>query len=112
MRPHFSLQQYYTFLPSAVLYRHIDIDIDIDIDKDQFHLFFAPRTMHPCPPFSTTRPSPLHCPYACTSEHNRGPDQDSSWKAVAEEPDAEEKTDKFAHVKRDGDTEGGCSRAE
>lgn len=31
---------------------------------------------------------------------------------VAEEPDAEEKTDKFAHIERDGDTKGRCSRAE
>lgn len=68
--------------------------------------------MHSFPPFSTTQPLPLHRPYACAPEHNRGPDQDSFWEAVAEEPDAEEKTDKFAHIERDGDAEGGCSCAE
>lgn len=68
--------------------------------------------MNPPPPFAITHPLPLDSPYACTPKHNRGPNQDSSWEGVTEEPDAEEKTDKFAHVECDGDAEGGSSRTE
>lgn len=79
---------------------------------DRCRLFFAPHAIQPCPLFSTIQPLPLQRPYACAPKHNQGTEQESLWEAIAEEPDAEEKTDKFAHIERNGDTEGRCSRTE
>lgn len=61
---------------------------------------------------SPTQPLFLHRPYPCTPEDKQGSEQDPCREAVAEEPDAEEKTNKLAHIERDSDTDGGCPHTE
>ena len=68
----------------------------------------GPPTGH----FPAPQPLALGGPDGRATKHDGRAQQDALGQAVAEEPDAEEEADELAHVKHDGDAEGGRFRAE